>query len=93
MALPATGGVLSGGNQYLANHTAAVALTIDPAMLNLAKIVIEDYDDTTIANPIALGTATDSFNGVTGVFLVDVGTGAMVITKTGLNTYIWRAVV
>ena len=92
-ALPATGGVLFGGNEYLADHTAAVALTIDPAMLNLAKIIVEDYGDTTIANIIDVGTAADTFNGVAGPIGIASGTGSYLITKTAANTYLWRAVI
>ena len=92
-ALPATGGVLFGGNKYLADHTAALALTIDPAMLNLAKIVIEDYGDTTVANTIDVGTASDTFNGVAGPMGIDSGTGEYHITKSAPGTYIWRVVV
>jgi len=92
-ALPPTGGVLIGGNQYLADHTAAIALTLDPAMPNLAKIVIEDYGNTTLANTIDVGTAADTFNGVAGPMGIDTGTGEYVITKTAPNTYFWRSAI
>ena len=92
-ALPADGGVLTGANEYLANHSAPITLTIDPAMLVLSKIVIEDFNDMTLTNTVSIGTASDTFNGVAGPMGIDSGTGEYVITKTAANTYLWRAVV
>ena len=91
-ALPADGGVLMGGNQYLANHTAAVALTIDPAMPINSKIIIEDYRNTTLANTINLGTAADTFNGTAGPAEMDLGTGEYHFVKTAANTYLARPI-
>jgi len=89
-ALPLDGGVLSGGTQYLANHTAPINLTINSDMPDLSKIVIEDFSDTTLANTVTMGASSDTFNGATGPLIIDSGTGKYSIIKTSSNTYLWR---
>ena len=75
---------------YVASNVTPITVSIDPALPDGAKILVEDFSDTTLTNTVTLGAGSDTFNGAAGPLIIDSGTGQYSIMKVSTGVYLYR---
>ena len=75
---------------YVASNVTPITVSIDPVLPDGAKILVEDFSNTTLTNTVTLGAASDTFNGAAGPLIIDSGTGQYSIMKVSAGVYLYR---